>query len=118
MRNLITIVVVVVVGLVAFNYFTTGELKILPGGSMSEDAREVNRLKGEFRRAAQDFRRAGREAGISGMDTTAAAEIALATVTDVERDLKRLRKSTSEPEVRDAIDDVLREIKRFKDDIT
>ena len=118
MRNLITIAVVVVVGLLAFNYFSTGEFKILPGSSMSLEEREVNSLKGDFRRAAQEYRQAGRQAGISGMDTTAAAEIALSAVVVVERDLKLLRKDTSDPDVREAIDDVLMEIKKFKNDIS
>ena len=118
MRNLITIGVVVVIGLVAFNYFSTGEFKILPGSTMSPEAREVNRLKGDFRRAAQEFRQAGRQAGISGVDSTAAAEIALSTVAGVERDLKLLRKDTSDPEVREVIDDLLKEIKKFKNDIS
>jgi hypothetical protein len=118
MRNLITIAVVVVIGLVAFNYFTTGELKILPGSSMTEEEREINRLKGEFRRAAQEYRQAGRQAGISGMDTTAAAEIALITVAGVERDLNLLRKDTSDPKVIDSIDELLREVKKFKNDIS
>jgi len=118
MRNLITIAVVVVIGLVAFNYFTTGEFKVLPGSSMSPEERDVNRLKGDFRRAAQEYRQAGRQAGISGIDTTAAAEIALSSVVGVERDLKLMRKDTSDPEVREAIDDLLREIKKFKNDIS
>jgi len=118
MRNLITIAVVVVIGLVAFNYFTTGEFKVLPGSSMSQEERDVNRLKGEFRRAAQEYRQAGRQAGISGMDTTAAAEIALRTVAGVERDLNLLRKETSDPEVLDLIDELLKEVKKFKNDIS
>ena len=118
MRNLITIAVVVIVGLVAFNYFTTGELKILPGSSMTEEESEVNRLKGDFRRAAQEYRQAGRQAGISGMDTTAAAEMALSAVAGVERDLKLLRKEVSDPEVRESIDELLKEITKFKNDIS
>jgi hypothetical protein len=118
MRNLITIAVVVVVALVAFNYFTTGELKILPGSSMTEEEHEVNRLKGDFRRAAQEYRQAGRQAGISGMDTTAAAEMALSTVAGVERDLKILRKEVPDPEVRESIDELLKEITKFKNDIS
>jgi len=118
MRNLITIAVVVVIGLVAFNYFTTGEFSILPGSSMSPEERDVNRLKGDFRRAAQEYRQAGRQAGVSGMDTTAAAEIALTTVAGVERDLKLLRKETSDPEVLDLIDELLDDVKKFKHDIS
>ncbi len=118
MRNLITIAVVVVIGLVAFNYFTTGEFKVLPGSSMSPEERDVNRLKGDFRRAAQEYRQAGRQAGISGMDTTAAAEIALTTVAGVERDLKFLRKDTSDPKVLESIDELLEDVKKFKHDIS
>ena len=49
MKTLLMILVVVVVALVAFNYLTTGELKLLPGDSMSEAGHEVNSLRGEFR---------------------------------------------------------------------
>ena len=118
MKNLITIAVVVVVALIAFNYFQTGEFKILPGSSMSEEERELNRLKGEFRRAAQVYRQAGRSAGVSGLDTTSDAEAALTTVDGVERDLKKLRRRTKDAEVKSKIDDLLAEIKKYKQDLS
>ena len=118
MKNIITLVVVVVVALVAFNYFSTGEFRLLPGSSMSEEEQELNRLKGEFRRATQAYRQAGRSAGISGMDTTADAEAALNTVDGVERDVKALRKKTDDPEAREKIDALLAEIKKYKNDVS
>lgn len=118
MKNLITIAVVVVVALVAFNYFQTGEFKLLPGSSMSEQEQELNRLKGEFRRAAQSYRQAGRSAGVSGMDTTSDAAAALKSVEGVERDLNQLRKRTDDAEVKAKIDDLLAEIKKYKGDIS
>ena len=118
MKNLITIAVVVVVALIAFNYFQTGEFKILPSSSMSEEERELNRLKGEFRRAAQVYRQAGRSAGVSGLDTTSDAEAALTTVDGVERDLKKLRRRTKDAEVKSKIDDLLAEIKKYKQDLS
>jgi hypothetical protein len=118
MKNLIAIVVVVVVALVAFNYFQTGEFKLLPGSSMSDEERELNRLKGEFRRAAQAYRQAGRAAGVSGLDTTADIEAALQSVDGVERDVKALRKRTEDPEVKAKIDDLLAEINKYKQDIS
>ena len=117
-KNLITIAVVVVVALVAFNYFQSGEFKLLPGSSMSEEEQELNRLKGEFRRAAQVYRQAGRSAGVSGMDTTSDAAAALTTLDGVVRDLKQLRKRTDDTEVKSKIDDLLAEIKKYKDDIS
>lgn len=112
-KNLITIAVVVVVGLVAFNYFQTGELSIVPGGSMSEEQKEVNRLRGEFRRSAQEYRQAGRSAGLSGLDTTSEAEAALLRVEGVERDLKKLRGQVKEREARQEIDQLLDEIAEY-----
>ncbi len=117
-KNLITIAVVVVVGLVAFNYFQTGEFKIMPGSSMSEEEQEVNRLRGEFRRAAQEYRQAGRAAGLAGMDSTAGAGAALAAADGVERDLKKLRKQVKEPGVKTEIDELLQEIKDFKQSVS
>ena len=114
MKNLITIAVVVVVALVGFNYFQTGEFKIMPGSSMSEEEQEVNRLRGEFRRAAQEYRQAGRSAGLAGLDTTSAAGAALAAAEGVERDLKKMRKNVSDPKAKTEIDELLDEIKTFK----
>jgi len=92
MKNIITLVVVVVVALVAFNYFSTGEFK-------------------------QAYRQAGRSAGISGMDTTSDAEAALKTVDSVEREVKALRKRTDDPDAREKIDALLAEIKKYKEDV-
>ncbi|HSO21456.1 MAG TPA: hypothetical protein VLT81_01030 [Chondromyces sp.] len=117
MKNLITVAVVLVLGLVAYNYFQTGEFSIMPGGSMSDEAREVNRLRGEFRRAAQEYRQAGRSAGLSGLDTTGDAEQALNAVEGVERDLRKLRGQVKEAEVRREIDELLAEIAKYKNDI-
>ena len=117
-KNLITIGVVVVVALVAFNYFQTGEFSLMPGGGMSDEEKQLNSLKGEFRRATQTYRQAGRSAGVSGMDTTSDAAAALQTVDGVERDIKALRKRTDDPEVKAKIDDVLAEIKKYKEDVS
>lgn len=118
MKNLITIVVVVVVALVAYNYFQTGEFSLMPGGGMSDEEKQLNSLKGEFRRATQSYRQAGRSAGVSGMDTTSDAAAALQTVDGVERDVKQLRKRTDDPEVKAKIDELLAEIKKYKQDVS
>ena len=117
-KNLITIGVVVVVALVAFNFFQTGEFSLMPGGGMSDEEKQLNSLKGEFRSATQTYRQAGRSAGVSGMDTTSDAAAALQTVDGVERDIKALRKRTDDPEVKAKIDDVLAEIKKYKEDVS
>ena len=118
MRNLITIAVVVVVGLVAFNYFQTGELAILPGGAASDDAQELNRLRGEFGRAAQELRQAGRSASVSGLDTTADVELALNRIEGIERDLQKMRQQVDDAKLRGQIDELLAEIAKYKGDIS
>ncbi|MDX2436167.1 MAG: hypothetical protein QNL88_03850 [Acidobacteriota bacterium] len=114
MKNLITIAVVVVIALVAFNYYQTGEFKLLPGSAMSDEAREVNSLRGDFRQATQQYRQAGRSAGLSGLDTTSDAASALSAIDGVERDLKKLRKQVEDPKVRQEIDELLEEIATYK----
>jgi hypothetical protein len=116
MKNLVVIIVVVVVGLVAFNYFQSGEFNLLPA-SKSADAQEVNQLRGDFRRVAQEYRQAGRAAGMSGMDTSSAAAMAQKSIEGIERDLRNLKRETDEDEVKTEIDDLMREISDFKEKV-
>ncbi len=114
MKSLITVAVVVAIALVAFNYFQSGEFKLMPGSAMSDEAREVNRLRGDFREAAQQYRQAGRAAGLSGLDSTPDAENALTTIDGVERDLKKMGKKVEDPKVRQEIEKLLEEIADYK----
>jgi len=118
MKKLLVFILVVVGAVLAFNYFSTGEFSLLPRTSMSEEEQELNRLKGAFRAAAQEYRQAGRQAALGGVDTTYAAEAALAAVKGVERDLKALRKKVEAPVVREQVDELLSEVKRFKEQIS
>ena len=114
MKSLITIAVVVAIALVAFNYFQTGEITLMPGSTMSDESREVNRMRGDFRQAAQQYRQAGRSAGLTGLDTLPDAENALKAIDDVERDLKNMRAKVEDPEVKKEIDKLLEEIATYK----
>lgn len=117
MKNLIVLVVVVAAALLAYNYFTTGEISLMPGTSMSPEEQELNRLRGAFRAAAQEYRQAGRGAGLTGLDTTAAAGAALAAVDGVERDLKSLQKRVKDPAVKSEVDELLREVQKYKETV-
>ncbi len=118
MQKIILIVVIIVLGLLAFNYFTTGELSLMPAGGSSDDGRELNRLRGEFRAAAREFRQAGRSAGLSGMDTTDAAGAALAAVERVEGQVASLAKRAEDAEVKTEAEKLLNEIRKYKQDIS
>lgn len=118
MQKIVLIVVVIVLGLLAFNYFTTGELSLTPAGGSSDDGSELNRLRGDFRAAAREYRQAGRSAGLSGVDTSDAAGAALAAVERVEGQVEKLAERTEDPEVKAEADKLLNEIKKYKQDIS
>ena len=107
MQKIVLIVVVIVVGLLAFNYFTTGELRLLPGESGSGDERELNRLRGEFRAAAR----------VSGLDTTDAASAALAAVERVEKQVESLVKRTQDSDLKAEAEKLLDEIRKYKNEV-
>ena len=117
MRSLLTLAVIVVVGLVVFNDLTTGELKLLPGGSANGGEQELNRLPGEFRAAAREYRQAARSVAVSGVDASDAAAAALAEVDRVEEEVRQLKRKASSPELKAAADKLLGEIARYKADV-
>jgi len=117
MQKIILIVVVLVLGLLAFNYFTTGDLRLMPAGASNDEGHELNRLRGEFRAAAREFRQAGRSAGLTGLDTTDDAAAALEAVERVEKQVESLAKRTADPEIRTEAEKLLNEIRKYKQDL-
>jgi len=118
-QKIVLIVVVIVLGLLAFNYFTTGEFSLMPASGSSADGSELNKLRGEFRAAAREFRQAGRDSALGGgLDTTDAAGAALAAVERVEEQVETLAKRTEDEDVRAEAEKLLAEIKKYKEDIS
>jgi predicted negative regulator of RcsB-dependent stress response len=48
MKRLVVVIIIAVAGLVAYNYFTTGELKLVPSASLTQDEKEVKHLEDQF----------------------------------------------------------------------
>ena len=67
---------------------------------------ELSDLQARLDDAERSYQSAGRAAGLSGVDTTAAAESSLAEVEKVERELKE-RSRTASPETKTRIDALL-----------
>jgi hypothetical protein len=118
MQKIVLIVVVIVLGLLAYNYFTSGELSLMPGSSSSDEGKELNQLRGEFRAAAREFRQAGRSAAISGVDTTHDASAAIAAVERVEKKVEELAKNSKDADLRAEAEQLLSEIRKYKKDIS
>ena len=117
MRTLIFIIVIAVVGFVAYNFLTTGELTLIPSGSLSSDEQAVRELRDEFVEGQKQYRQAGRAVAMSGVDATADVEDFLADLDRLYAEAKRLKpKLTSQPAKRD-LDRLIREIAVYRGDV-
>ena len=96
MKKLAVLIVIVVAGLVIFNYATTGTLRLLPASiSMSDEERAVADLEERFEAARKQYSQAARSAGLTGIDTTGDADGALRSVEQIASDLKKLQQELS-----------------------
>ena len=97
MRKLAVLIVILVAGLLVYNYSTTGTLSLVPSSfTMSDDERAVDQLEERFADARKQYSQAGRSAGLTGMDTTGDAEGALRSVQMISNDLRELRQRLSD----------------------
>ena len=55
MKKLIVLIVIGVAGLVGYNYYTTGEISLMPPSSLSKEERELKRLEKDFHKAQNKF---------------------------------------------------------------
>jgi hypothetical protein len=90
MKNIIVIILLLVAGLLAYNYFTTGVVTLIPEKPSTPEEQELQRLERAFETAAREFNQALRSAGLAGLDTTGDAEAAMNEVKRVERSLQKL----------------------------
>jgi hypothetical protein len=114
-KKIVIVILVVVAGLITYNYVTTGELSVVPSFTLSEDERELNALEDRFNAAVKQYSQAGRAAGLSGMDTTADAEAARLGVQQISKELKSLQKRlSSESSIRRA-ENLIAAVRDFSD---
>ena len=116
MKTLVILIVVVVVALLAFNYLTTGELRLLPK-SASGEAGEVADLQREFGNLRQQYGQAARASGVSGLDTTSDAAGSLQELQRVEGKLRALKARLTEDDAIQAAASLEQDIKRFREAI-
>jgi hypothetical protein len=95
MKKILIVIAVVIAGLIAYNYVTSGEFSVVPSFTLSEDEKELKALENRFNAAVKQYSQAGRTAGLSGMDTTADAEAARLSVQQISKELKSLQKRLS-----------------------
>ncbi len=101
-------------GLIAFNWITNGEVALIPTTALSAEGRELARLEGEFATVTHDYYQAGRAAGMTGIDTTAEARAALERLDQIEKELLAMKRNNPSPAYSHRIDQVLENIQKVR----
>jgi Zn-dependent oligopeptidase len=117
MKKLVILVVVALVGLVGYNYATTGEFRLVPDFSKSDEEHAVEELAQQLDQAKKQFTQAHRTAATSGLDTTADVEAARVTVKRIEKELKSLRAGLSEEKAERKAEELAAAVRAFAAEI-
>ena len=114
MKNLVVLIVLAAAGLLAYNYFTTGELKLIPSGAMTEDEQKVRNLEDAFLEAQNRFMEGSRGAAIGGIDTPADVTGAMREVDQIEAKVRALQARLESEEAKQRASKLLSQIQTFK----
>jgi hypothetical protein len=113
MKKVALVVVFALAALVAYNFVTTGEIRLIPAFSQSEDERAVAALEDRFEHAKKQFAGAHRSAAVSGLDTTSDVEGARIAAKRIEKELRALRKRLTDERALDKADRLLEAVRAF-----
>lgn len=111
-KGLLSLVVLAVAGLVAYNYATTGTIALVPQAVSSED-RALGDLAQSLEQAKQQYAQANRAAAVGGLDTTGDVEAAQASVRKIGADLTALEKRLKSPASVKHADELSRAVAEF-----
>ena len=117
MKSILIAVAVVGVALLAFNYFTTGEVKLVPSFAKSEDEVALDGLRARFDAAQTQFAQAYRTAGVAGVDTTADVEAAVRSVRQIDKDVAAFLKRPTAEGTKQKAEDLARAVGAFLADV-
>lgn len=104
MRAVIVILILVVIGFLAYTYLLAPR---------SEEEKMVKALEDEFDTAVGNFLRAGRTMAGTGLDTTSDIHDAVKTIKKVERELKDLKNQLTEESAQNKAEKLEVRIKEF-----
>ena len=104
MKAIIAILLVVIVGFLAYTYFT----------SLSEEEQQVKALEKQFDLAVGDFLRALRTMSGTGLDTTSDVDDAVVKIKKVKKELKSLKSSLQESGAQERAGKLDAKIKEFE----
>jgi hypothetical protein len=105
MRALITLLIMVAAGYLAYTYLYV---------PMTDEEKLVHDLDKRFDEASRSLLGAERSAGITGMDTTDEAELAIRRVRRIENELKNLKPTLKDESSKQKADELQGKIRNFK----
>ena len=114
MKKLVVLIVIVVAGLVGYNYYTTGEISLKLPSSLSKEVRELKRLEKVFHKAQNKFFQGSRSASVAGLDSPADLVEAMSEIEKVEKTLVDLYNSKTSESEKMKVEGLLNEIREFK----
>ncbi len=112
--RIIMLIIVAAAGLVAYNYFTTGEMSLIPSSTLSEEEQEVKSLADSFHKARRMVRQAERAAAVGGIGNIDIVEDEMNEIDQIESALVTLKSSLESEAAIKAAERLEREIEGYK----
>ena len=113
MTRIIMLIIIAAAGLVAYNYFTTGEMSLIPSSTLSEEEQEVKSLADSFHKAQRMVRQAER-AAVGGIGNIDIVEDEMNEIDQIESALVTLKSSLESESAIEAAERLEREIEGYK----
>ena len=113
MTKIIILIIIAVAGLVAYNYFTTGEMSLIPSSTLSEEEQEVKSLADSFHKARRMVSQAER-AAVGGIGNIDIVEDEMNDIDQIESVLVTLKSSLESEPAMKAAERLEREIEGYK----
>ena len=116
MKKLVVLIILILgaAGFVAYNYFTTGEISLLPSTSVSPEEQELKKLEKAFHQAQNQYRQGSRGASLAGIDTPADVIGAMREIRRVESEVMALKRRMTSGSAKLKAEKLLIEIQGFK----
>ena len=114
MTKIIMLIIIAAAGLVAYNYFTTGEMSLIPTSTLSDEEQEVKSLADSFHKARRLVKQAERGAAVGGIGSLDIVDDEINEIYQIESDLVTLKSSLKSASAIEAAEQLEREIGKFK----
>jgi hypothetical protein len=114
MKKLVVLIILGAAGFLAYNYFTTGEISLLPSTSISPEEQELKKLEKEFHKAQNQLLQGSKGASLTGLDTPADVIGAMREINRVEKELVALKRRMTSGSAKVKAEKLLTEIRAFK----